>query len=62
MIHDAQFFYMMLALPALFGLSLCGEGIYKMSHYQSGWISMTMGVMFLATVAFGFFFLRGYLQ
>ncbi len=60
MTHDAQFFYMMLALPAMFGLTLVGEGMYKMSHYQPGWISMGMGVMFLVVVAFGFFFLKGY--
>jgi len=62
MTNDPQFFYIMLALPTLFGLSLCGEGVYKMSHYQSGWISMVMGVMFLATVAFGFFYLRSYVS
>ena len=61
MTHDAQFFYMMLALPTLFGVSLLGEGIYKMTHYQSGWMSMAFGAIFLSTVAFGFFFLKGYL-
>lgn len=61
MTYDAQFFYMMLALPTLFGLTLVGEGIYKMINYQPGWVSMCLGVIFLAIVAFGFFYLRGYL-
>jgi hypothetical protein len=61
MTGDAQFFYMMLALPTLFGLTLVGEGIYKMSHYEQGWFSMMFGVVFLGIVAFGYFYLRGYL-
>lgn len=60
-IADSQMFYVMLALPTLFGLTLLGEGMYKMLHYESGWISVFMGCMFLAIVAFGFFYLRGIL-
>jgi len=52
----------MLVLPALFGLTLVGEGVYKMSHYQQGWINMALGVMFLAGVAFGYFYLVGYVR
>lgn len=58
---DSHFFYMMLALPTLFGLTLVGEGMYKMSHYEPGWISISFGMLFLGVVAFGYFFLRGYL-
>jgi hypothetical protein len=58
---DPQFFYMMLALPALFGITLVGEGIYKMNHYESGWINIASGVVFLCVVAFGFFYLRSYI-
>lgn len=52
--------YVMLALPALFGLTLVGEGVYKMHHFESGWISIGLGSVFLGVVAFGFFFLKGY--
>lgn len=58
---DAQMLYIMLALPAMFGLTLVGEGLYKMSHYEPGWISISLGCVFLVVVAFGFFFLRGYM-
>ncbi len=57
-----EFLYVMLVLPALFGLTLVGEGVYKMSHYQQGWINMALGVMFLAGVAFGYFYLVGYVR
>jgi hypothetical protein len=60
MSYDPQFFYMMLALPTLFGMTLVGEGIYKMSHYESGWFNMLTGIVFLCIVAFGFFYLQGY--
>lgn len=58
---DAQMFYIMLALPSLFGLTLVGEGIYKMATYQEGTISVILGTLFLVVVGFGYFFLRGYL-
>jgi hypothetical protein len=54
-------FYVMLVLPTLFGLTLVGEGMYKMWHYESGWASVFMGCVFLAIVTFGFFYLRGLL-
>ena len=55
---QAQMFYVMLALPTLFGLTLVGEGMYKMWHYESGWANVFMGCVFLMIVAFGFFYLR----
>ncbi len=61
MAADAQMFYTMLALPTLFGLTLVGEGVYKMSHYESGWVSIILGTLFLIIVAFGYFYLRAYL-
>ena len=51
--------YIVLALPALFGLLLLGEGVYKMYHYQPGWINIVIGGVFLSVVAFGFFYLQG---
>jgi hypothetical protein len=42
-------------------LTLVGEGIYKMWHYESGWGSVFLGCIFLAIVTFGYFYLRGLL-
>ena len=60
--NDAMFFYVMLALPSMFGLSLICEGMYKSFHYQSGWINMFLGTTFLMIVAFGYFYLRSYIK
>jgi hypothetical protein len=51
-------FYVMLALPALFGLTLFGEGVYRMSRCESGWISLAAGCVFMMAVTFGYFFLK----
>ncbi|HJZ06189.1 hypothetical protein A2634_01955 [Candidatus Amesbacteria bacterium RIFCSPHIGHO2_01_FULL_48_32] len=59
---NAEFLYVMLVLPTLFGLTLMGEGVYKISHYQEGWINVVLGVIFLAGVAFGYFYLVGYVK
>lgn len=59
---DAQMFYIMLALPALFGLTLVGEGVYKISTYQEGTVNIILGIIFLAVVTFGYFYLRSYIR
>lgn len=56
---DSQFLYVMLILPTMFGLTLVGEGVYKMSHYESGWVNVVLGGIFLVGVAFGYFYLVG---
>lgn len=56
---DPQLLYVMLALPTMFGLTLVGEGVYKIRHYESGWMSVFLGVTFLGIVAFGYMYLRG---
>jgi len=61
MTTEAQMFYIMLALPTLFGLTMLGEGLYKIRHYESGWASVFVGGVFLSIVAFGFFYLRSLL-
>jgi hypothetical protein len=48
----------MLALPSLFGLTLVGEGVYKISHYEHGWGSVFLGAVFLCVVAAGYFYLK----
>ncbi len=62
MAADSQLVYIMLALPTLFGLTLLGEGVYKMVHYEVGWVNVLIGCVFLATVAFGYFYLRGFVR
>ena len=59
---DAQFLYVMLILPTLFGLTLVGEGVYKLSRYETGWTNVALGCLFLVGVAFGFFYLMGYMR
>lgn len=49
----------MMVMPTLFGLTLLGEGIYKLTHYEEGWVSVVLGAVFLASVAFGYFYLIG---
>jgi hypothetical protein len=55
---SSQILYVMLALPTLFGLTLVGEGVYKMTHFEHGWFSVVMGVLFLIVVILGYFYLR----
>ncbi len=59
---DPQFLYMILVLPSLFGLTLMGEGIYKVVHEEwSGLVSIVFGLMFIAVVVFAFLFFSTYL-
>jgi len=58
---QTQMFYVMMALPTLFGLTLLSEGMYKIAHYESGWSSIFVGCTFLAIVAFGYFYLSALL-
>lgn len=54
---DPQFLYMVLVLPALFGLTLIGEGISKLVHEDTGgWISLIFGFLFVFVVIFAYFF------
>lgn len=54
---DPQFLYMVLVLPALFGLTLIGEGLNKILENEgSGWISLVFGAMFIGAVIFAYLF------
>jgi hypothetical protein len=54
---DPQFIYMVLILPTLFGLTLVGEGVYKIMHQEYGGIlSLIFGTLFIGVVGFAFFF------
>lgn len=56
--NSSQILYVMLALPTLFGLTLVGEGLYKISHFEHGWGSVFLGCLFLCVVAAGYFYLK----
>ena len=59
---DPQFLYMVLVLPTLFGLTLVGEGMYKVLHSEwHGLISLIFGVIFIAVVIFAYIFFTVYL-
>ncbi len=60
---DPQFLYMILVLPALFGLTLIGEGLNKLVHEEwNGLISVVAGLMFIAVVIFAYLFFSTYLK
>jgi len=60
--NDPQFMYMILILPSLFGLTLIGEGTYKLIHEEwRGLISIFFGLAFIAMVVFAYFFFSSYL-
>lgn len=50
-----EFIYAAIILPALFALSLIGEGIHKQMRHESGIVSLSMGIIFLAVIAGAFF-------
>jgi hypothetical protein len=53
---------MILVLPALFGLTLVGDGINKLIHDESsGYINILFGFVFLGVVVFAYFFFSVYL-
>lgn len=55
--QDPQFFYMILVLPTLFGLTLVGEGLSKLIHEENGgWFSIIFGFLFIVVVGFAFLF------
>ena len=59
-VTDPQVLYMVLILPGLFGFTLVGEGIYKLTNNSGvGWFNILMGVGFMATVAAGYLILSG---
>ncbi len=59
---DPQFLYMILVLPSLFGLTLLGEGIYKIVNEERGGIvSVVFGFMFIGVVIFAYLFFSSYL-
>lgn len=60
--RDPQFLYMMLILPSLFGLTLVGEGFYKLTHEEwNGLVSVFFGVIFIVMVVFAYTFFSSHM-
>lgn len=60
---DPQFFYMILVLPTLFGLTLVGDGLTKIFHEDNGgFLSVVFGFLFIGVVVFAFFFFQAILS
>lgn len=60
---DPQFLYMVLILPALFGLTLIGEGIGRILHSEGGGvINILFGIVFIGIVVFAYFFFSSFLS
>jgi len=56
-VNDPQFFYMILVLPSLFGLTLVGDGLNKVVHEEyNGVLSIVFGFLFIGMVIFAYFF------
>lgn len=55
-INDPQFIYIFLVLPSLFGITLVGEGLYKVSKEEwNGLINLILGVVFIGFVVIAYF-------
>ena len=53
----------MLILPSLFGLTLMGDGLYKLVHEEnSGFINLIFGLMFMGAVVVAYFFFKSYVS
>lgn len=62
LISDPKFLYLILILPAVFGITLIGEGLNKLLHQDtSGIISFLFGGIFIAIVVLSYFFFSNYL-
>ena len=57
---DPQFIYMILILPALFGVTLVGEGLNRIIHNEGGFVNILFGLVFIVIVIFGFYFFSTY--
>lgn len=53
---------MVLVLPGMFGVTMVGEGMAKVVHYQPiGWVHIFFGMLFMITVVMAYFYLGGIL-
>lgn len=55
--RSPEFLYIGFVLPMLFSLTLVGEGIYKISKEEEGYVTFTLGLVFLISIIAGYFFI-----
>lgn len=61
-IINPQFYYIFLVIPSLFGITLIGEGIYKVSKEEwNGLVHIVFGLICLAFVIISYFMFTGLL-
>ena len=59
---DPQFIYIVLLLPAMFGVTMVGDGLNKLFHKNdSGYVTLVFGLLFFLLVFFGYIFFSTYL-
>jgi len=59
---EPQFLYIVLVLPALFGIVMLGDGINKLIHRNNhGYITIIFGILFFVLVFLGYLFFSTYL-
>lgn len=56
MLEDSSSLMILFILPALFGLTLIGEGLNKIMNYDGrGWISISIGSIFEIIILVAYF-------
>jgi hypothetical protein len=62
-LSDPRFLYIILVLPALFGITLVGEGINKVVQHETyGILNIFFGLLFLAVVGFVVYFFSSFIS
>ena len=54
--NQPEFIYIALILPSLFALTLIAEGVNKILRQEPGWVSLTLGSLFIALIVGVYFF------
>lgn len=54
--QEPALLYIILILPTLFALTLIADGIHKVLRNESGWINFLMGIAFILTTIYAYFF------
>lgn len=57
---DPLIISIILILPAIFGLTLFGEGLHRVMKSRQGWFSLIVGAMVVVMVSIAYLYLRIY--
>lgn len=59
---NPQFIYLLLIIPGIFGVTLTGDGLYKIfTNKPNALVTFMFGLTFLGVVVFSYFFFSYYL-